>query len=299
MALDDLLARPLLFVTGKGGVGKTTVAGAIAVAAAGSGRRVLVCELAGRRQLAASLPPAVSRTTIEPQAALREWLRRQPGAAAAAALLAGSAAFQQLVAAAPGAAELITIGKVGDLVSDGRYDTVVVDAPATGHMLALVTSPRTYAGIAHGGRITRDAEALRRLLADRTRTAYVGVTLPEDLAVRELIELDAALRAEIGRSLDAAVVNQVWPQRLSPAEARRVRALAAKASDERSLAFLDAALRQHRRALAHTRRVDEVSASIRAPLTVLPQLAGDPLGADDLRLLGDVLLAGDPARRAA
>jgi anion-transporting ArsA/GET3 family ATPase len=299
-SFGDVVSRPLVVVTGKGGTGKSTVAGALAAAAAGAGRRVAVCELAGQRRLAGVLPAGVTHVAIDPQAALREWLRRQPGGAAAAAMLAGSSAFQHLIAAAPGATELVTVGKIADLVWSGQHDTVFVDAPATGHMVALVTAPRTYAGIAHTGRINRDATALRELLADRASTAYLGVALPEEMPVRELLDLHATLTSEIGRGLDAVVVDQCSPRRFSDADARHLRALAADARDERSRACLDAALTQHRRALAHERSVEQLRSTLDLPLAVLPQLAVDPLGTAGLAQLGELLPpAPDALRRAA
>jgi hypothetical protein len=147
----SLLARRMAFVTGKGGVGETTVAAALALAAA---RPAVVCELGTRAQLARAfgcapakpgteveLSPGLSAVSIDPDTALEEWMARDIGRPGAA-LLRRSDAFRYLVAAAPGARELIGIGKAWDLTRDGRL--VVLDAPSSGHAVGVLQAPRTF-----------------------------------------------------------------------------------------------------------------------------------------------------------
>jgi anion-transporting ArsA/GET3 family ATPase len=289
----------LVFVTGKGGVGKTTVAAALGVVAARAGRRVLICELSDPQRLPAAfgvpaghgapieLEPGLHQCRVEPREALREWLRDQPGGAAVAALLAGSATFQQFVAAGPGVKELITVGKLADLATGGAYDLVITDAPATGHAVALLTAPRTFAAIAHTGRIGRDAARLWDLLCDPARVAFIGVALPEEMAVRELLELDARLGAELGRRLDLCVVNQLWPERYTDADAVALAAATAGA-EAPGRGFVDAALREHHRAGSHRRRIASLRAHLRAPVTSLPELPADPLGPPEFARLAAV-----------
>src|SRR5688500_6986772 len=155
-----LLDRTLLYVTGKGGVGKTTVAASLGLAAAARGRRTIVCEVAEqdrvsrafarqgvRREQEVRLAKNLWAISIDPTAALREWLERQLGGHALR-VITGSSAFQHFVAAAPGAKELITIAKVWELEQLERWDAhnrtfdlVIVDAPASGHGLAMLTAP--------------------------------------------------------------------------------------------------------------------------------------------------------------
>ncbi len=137
--------------------------------------------------------------TIDPQRALEEWLARQIGGAGLK-VLARSSAFGYFVAAAPGAKELITIAKVWELAQSQRwdrhnrpYDLVVVDAPASGHGLAMLTTPRTFGEIARVGPIRRQATRVRDMLADPERTGYLAVALPEEMPVNETLELEAQL----------------------------------------------------------------------------------------------------------
>src|SRR4051794_37402879 len=177
--------RRLLYVTGKGGVGKTTVAAALGMAAAEAGRRTIVCEVADQDRVSRAfkregvVPETEVRLagnlwaiTIDPSRALEEWLARQVGGVGLK-VLARSSAFQYFVAAAPGAKELIPIAKVWELTQPSRwdsrnrtYDLVVVDAPASGHGLAMLTTPGTFGEIARVGPIRRQAFKVRDLLGD-------------------------------------------------------------------------------------------------------------------------------------
>src|SRR5918999_5439070 len=172
-----LRERRLLYVTGKGGVGKTTVAAALGLAAAEAGRRTIVCEVAEQDRVSRAfrregvtaetevqLADNLWAITIDPSRALQEWLAKQLGGGGPLRMLTRSHAFQYFVAAAPGAKELISIAKVWELAQLSRwdernrtYDLVVVDAPASGHGIAMLKTPRTYGEIARVGPIRRQA----------------------------------------------------------------------------------------------------------------------------------------------
>ncbi len=267
--MGPLAASPFVFVTGKGGAGKTIVAAALGLAAAGDGRRALVCEATGAHRLTGifgrpdskaetELRPGLWSLSIDPDAALHEWLQRQAGPAAA--VLRHSAAFAYFVAAAPGAAELIALGKAIDVAREHRYDQVIVDGPATGHALAMLAAPRTFGGIAPLGTIARQAEGLRAYLAESA--SYVGVTLPEPMPIAELLELERDLPAAVGRELDQIVVDAVHPQHFSDAEAERIAAVAGP-----GLAPL---LAEHRGARRQREQIRRLRADARAPVRTLP-----------------------------
>jgi len=302
--------RSVLFVTGKGGVGKTTVAAALGLAAARTGRRTIVCEVAEQDRMSRAfarqgvrpeqeveLAEDLWAITIDPSQALEEWLGKQAGGTAMR-LLGHSHAFQYFVAAAPGAKELITIAKVWELAQTERwnrhnraYDLVVVDAPASGHGIGMLTTPRTFGEIARVGPIRRQATKVTELLSDPARTGYVAVALPEEMPVNETIELDRRLQDAMGLELDAVVMNAMWPARFSSADVTKLRAAARDGHDEAALGAVRAALTAHERVKAQRGHVRRLEAAVDAPLTTLPFVFESELGLSDYERLAGELVA--------
>jgi anion-transporting ArsA/GET3 family ATPase len=284
----------MTFVTGKGGAGKTTVAASLGLASASAGHRTLVCELDGTARIARALGvapgagvtrlrPGLSWMSIDPETALHEWLTGKIGRAAA--LLRRSQAFSYFVAAAPGAAELVELGKAIDEARGGRYDRVIVDGPATGHALAMLAAPRTFARIAGRVPIGEEAAGLERFLRDST--TYVGVTLPEPMAVAELLELEHALPETVGRGLEEIVVAALHPLRFTDAEAERLAEFPA----------LEPVVIEHRRAARQHEEVERLRAAARAPVRMLPFVFDYDADAELLERLAAGL--GDVSRSAA
>src|SRR4051794_34850544 len=282
--MDALLRdRAVLYVTGKGGVGKTTVAAALGLAAARTGRRTIVCEVAEQDRMSRAFARYGVRAeqevelardlwaiTIDPQAALEEWLGRQLGGGAAGRILGHSHAFQYFVAAAPGAKELITIAKVWELAQAQRWDRhnrgyalVVVDAPASGHGIGMLTTPRTFGEIARVGPVRRQAYKVSEMLMDPERTGYVAVALPEEMPVNETIELEAKLRRAVGLGLDHVVMNAMWPDPFTARDVTKLRAASANGA-------VATALSVHERVKAQRTHLRRLSAELDVPVTTLP-----------------------------
>jgi anion-transporting ArsA/GET3 family ATPase len=235
----SLLERELLVVTGKGGVGKTTLATALAMLAAERGLRTIVVEMgeqarvpelfglpAGEPGMETRLRERLWSISIDPDRALLEWLQAL-GGRVSGRVLASSNTFQYFAAAAPGAKELVSMVKIWDLTQAKRrrgrsYDLVVLDAPATGHALGLLDSPRTFGAIARVGPIAGQADRLSKLLEDPARCSYVAVAHPTEMAITETLELQERLHDQLGRELDAVIVNGVLPQRFSGPELERL-----------------------------------------------------------------------------
>ncbi len=242
-AMASALERKLVVVTGKGGVGKSTISAALGLAAARRGLRTIVAELGDQRRLASLL--GLTRTsagvetalaenlwgiTIDPDQALLEWLQKL-GGRVPGRFLATSGTFQYFAAAAPGARELVSMVKIWELTEAERwrkrarrYDFVVLDAPATGHALGLLGSPYTFGAITRVGPIFGQAEKVRRLLEDPARTGYLAVTHASEMAVGETLDLSSGLRSQLGRELHAAVANATLPRRFDAGELDRMAA---------------------------------------------------------------------------
>ncbi len=317
----SLLDRRLVIVSGKGGTGKTTVAAALALAAARAGRRVLAAEMDRdgplSRLLAPDAPPAgyqglevrpgLTVMRIEPYEALTEYLGLQIGVERLVRSVLRNRAFHQLMEASPGWRELITLGKVWHLeqttLPDGspRYDLLVVDAPATGHSVAFLNVPRVAASAVRAGPLRRHSQLVEQLIADPVRTVLLPVALAEELPTRETAELVKRVEAEVGIAIDRVVVNGVEPppfpaglERLDEALARLPRDLRCGALPRAGTLHECAAFLRARHELNHS-YLDLLHELTGHELLCLPYLAEGAGSEDALRLLGDALVAdGQP-----
>jgi len=301
---EGLLGRELVVVTGKGGCGKSTVAAALGVAAARRGVEVIVAEVDARGDAAralgqdgtpepsveAELAPHLHHVSIDPDSALRHYLADQLPSRALAETLLSSRVFPYFVAATPGMRELLTIGAVWDLTREESrrtgerlYDLVILDAPATGHGLAMLEAPSTFERAAQAGRIAGQAGQIDALLRDRRRTAVVAAARPEDLPVNETIDLAAELEERLSMPLAAVVMDRVHGDPLTPGESELV---AGASADP---AATGAALAVHRRAVAEHGEIDRLRGAVDCPVVTLPEIPRVDLGPGELDLLADRL----------
>ena len=242
MATDpvtSLLDRRLVFVTGKGGTGKTTVASALALLAAGQGKRVLICEVDGKGELSGyyeapptafkerEVQPGLFAMTMDTEASLREYLKLQLHVPVIGRIGPVAKAFDFLAAAAPGVREILTVGKLCYEVRDGRWDMVVVDAPATGHIVGHLAAPQAVNGLVKVGLIRTQTGWMLDMLSDPATTGLVAVCTPEEMPVSETIELAGRVRDETTVELAAVVVNRVLPELFGRSEEEVFEALAA------------------------------------------------------------------------
>jgi anion-transporting ArsA/GET3 family ATPase len=239
--MTSLLERKLLVVTGKGGVGKTTVAAALGLLAAQRGLRTIVVEVGDQARLPelfgltgrdpgveTKLEEDLWSISIDPDRALLEWLQSL-GGRVSGRVLASSSTFQYFAAAAPGAKELVSMVKIWELTQRerwrkrvGGYDLVVLDGPATGHALGMLHSPQTFGAIARVGPIAGQTQQVRELLENPARSSYLAVAQGTEMAVTETLELTDGLHRDLGRELEVVVVNGVLPQRFTGPELERI-----------------------------------------------------------------------------
>ncbi len=231
LAAMSLFGKRLVIVSGKGGVGKSTVSAAIGMAAAGHGLRTLLIEVASQERMsllfdqggpigyhATPVYPGLDAFSIDPQKALEEYLVSQLKVRAVVERLVENHAFGQITSAAPGLRELVTLAKIRQLLERGRHDFAVVDAPATGHGLGFLKVPRTFTRVARVGPVHARAMWVAELLEDPAQTAVVLVTTPEELPVSETLEAIADVDGQ-GVPLAGVVANAVFEPLFDAADA--------------------------------------------------------------------------------
>jgi anion-transporting ArsA/GET3 family ATPase len=300
-----------VFVTGKGGVGKSTVALALALAASREGKRTILCEVAAQEHLShvfhrsqvgfheVELDENLWGISIDPDESMREYVLLQLKVRAMRDLLFRSRIFGYLAAATPGLKELVTIGKIWELTLDERkargghrYDLVVVDAPATGHGVGFLQTPRTFANIAKVGPIRQQAETLDAFIRNRKRTGVAVVALPEEMPVNETAALERALAADVGVTVDRIYLNALYPERFTPAETDRIATAMSRAAPPAATACR-AALTEARRASEQREQLERLERGCDAPVSTLPFLFEPELGVDEISTLADRI--GAPA----
>jgi anion-transporting ArsA/GET3 family ATPase len=316
--VDSLLQRRLIFVTGKGGVGKSTVAISLGLVAARRGLRTIVAELSGHDRLQAlfeppaqnggsgrpgaehpyeevELAPNLFAISIDPQHAMEEYLRVKTGPLGQA--VGSTKLFQAFAMATPGMRELLSIGKVWELAQFERrtrdaepYDLVIVDAPATGHGAGILRTPRTFAEIARVGPIAHQSGQIARTIADRSFTGVIAVSTPEEMPVNETIGLhETLLRDEL--DLDAVIVNARYPERIAAADTPVLQKGLDADPGPVIRAALRAAVSRQARASAQAEQQQRLQEAFPERVITLPYLFCPGIGIAELEELADSLEA--------
>ena len=226
----ELFDRKLIFVTGKGGVGKTTIGAALALVAASKGKRTLLCEMDAKGDLASTfetrptgfkereVAPNLWVMSMDTQASLRQYLSLQLRFGRAAYVGPLAKMFDFVASAAPGVREIVSVGKLCWEVRERRYDIVVVDAVASGHIIGQLAAPQAINRLVQVGLIRQQTDWMLEILSDPKISGVLAVTTPEEMPVSETIELIGRLDSETTVALAGVVVNRVLPELFSSRE---------------------------------------------------------------------------------
>jgi len=305
-----LTTSGVIIVAGKGGVGKTAVAAALALASSSVGLRTLIVEVEGKSGLASLFNSAqlsygeiqliepslevgeVMARTVLPEDALLDYLKDH-GLKRISGRLVSTGALDVVATAVPGISDILVLGKIKQLERSGQFDLIIVDAPAAGHAITFLRSASGLEDAVKVGPINSQAKDVLGLLNDPTRCRVLLVTAPEETPVNELIETAYSLEDEVGVSLGPVVVNGVLAElpglQANPIEAAAQAGIELEESEAQNLA--DAALFRLQRTALQRAQLDRMAQELPLAQLLLPYVFTSELGPDGLAQLSDSLLA--------
>jgi len=320
--IDELLKPKILIVSGKGGVGKTTVSAALAVVAARAGHKVCIAEvdrkgtlprLFGGAELTyepREIAPGVWGMNIVPDEALAEYLDVQYHMKRISKAFTSTHFVDYITTAAPGLKDILVLGKIWYLERDrsGRadeFDTIIVDAPAAGHMLTFLSAPMGLSDALRVGPVRKQSDWLIEMLRDPERTRVHLVTLAEEMPVTETLETAAALEGEIGINSGVVFANAVYTELFNEQEEKNLESIIAsgdaaplveqaqavglRLDDDDVEALLGYGRFLEARRKIQTEHLSELQKRVGQPVVELPFLFSAGLALPDVENLADVI----------
>lgn len=300
-----------IVVVGKGGVGKSTMSASLALAHAAAGKRVLLAMCNAKERLSYMLgvepigheivqvAERVHAVNMEPGAALEEYGLMILKVRALYKLVFENRFVSAFLRGTPGMEAWAMLGKAQyhafETRPDGspRYDTVIVDAPATGHGLDLLRVPKVIVDVAPPGLLRREAEKAWKLFSDPRQSGVLVVTLPEELPTNETLELYRALRGELGLPVCGVALNMVHERLFDDASRSAVSALKdelkANAPDSPLLPFVDVGVVRAEREASEATHRERLLTEMPVPYLELPLLVGRDIKRPELEQLSRVV----------
>ena len=295
-----------MIVAGKGGVGKTTVTATLATAAADAGLSVLIVEVEGKSGLAAcfgrpplgyeeaELAPRVRGRTLTPDEALVDYLENH-GLRRISKRLVRSGALEVVSSAVPGMKDILVLGKVKALEQERAADLIIIDAPAAGHAVTFLMSPRGLGDAVRVGPVSKQSTDVIEMLSDPARCQVMLVTVPEETPVNELVDTAFQLEDRIGVQLGPVVVNACYPDPGLPASVDEVQRLADElgvfVSPREAADLVAAAEFRRERHVLQQEQADRLAARLPLPQVRLPFLFTTELGPPEIGALAGVFKA--------
>ena len=289
-----------MIVAGKGGVGKTTVTATLATAAADAGLSVLIVEVEGKSGLAAcfgrpplgyeeaELAPHVRGRTLTPDEALLDYLENH-GLRRISKRLVRSGALEVVSTAVPGMKDILVLGKVKALELERAADLILIDAPAAGHAVSFLMSPRGLGDAVRVGPVSKQSTEVIEMLSDPARCQVMLVSVPEETPVNELVDTAFQLEDRIGVQLGPVVVNACYPDPGLPASVDEVQRLADElgvfVSPRETTDLVAAAEFRRERYVLQQEQADRLAARLPLPQVRLPFLFTAELGPAEIGTL--------------
>jgi len=305
----------LFLVLGKGGTGKTSFSIALALAARRQGKQTLIVETGeadsiGRHFNRDTLPASPVKLTsriwgarVNPKTVLKEYIYDHIDFTFLANRITRSRLFDHLMAATPGLKEAMTMGQIWrweqEHMKNGkpRFDRIVVDAPATGHGLSLIQTPRTLIKMLHTGPVAREIRIVQNLLTDSKKTALILVTLPEELPVKESLETCAAARDKLRIPVRQLIINAVYPDFFSIEDKETIQALIRDRQNnglsETAHSMLESASLAIKRCTVQQGYINQIHEKINLPVCEIPFFFTNNLSMDHLEDMASILNTPD------
>jgi len=313
--MGSIFDRRFVIVSGKGGVGKSTVCAALALAAARQGKRVLIVELASKERASklfeygkdvgytpTEVAPGIDVINVTTEPALEEYGLMKLRWKRLYRTVFENPVMRSMLRMMPGMNELLLIGKSWYLEQERdsrsgqyRWDMIIVDAPASGHGALVFQIPHVIMASVKSGPMIEETRRIRDMLVDRERTCINIVTWPEEMPVNEALDMKRLVEDELDIGLGYLFINGVWPTALdekSGAIMGSAQASEARPGDD-SLATV---LRTHefmtRRRQAQDVHLERLSQNCDLPSIQLRYLFQERFGRDAIEKLSHRILVG-------